>query len=387
MKQRWTFRFYPTSKQKRILAQHFGCVRFVYNWALAERTKAFKDGKKMNYNQSSAALTKLKKNKEYSWLNDVSCVPTQQTLRHLQVAFVNFFEKRAGYPNFKKKSHRQSAEFTRSAFKFNQINHNVSVAKIGRLKIKWSRRLPNYPTTATLIRKPSGKYFVSFVVEVKTKPLPKTKARIGIDFGIARLATLSNGEHIHNPKHSAKNDARLRWAQKQLSRKQKNSKHFNKWRRYIASLHEKVSNSRLDSANKLALDIVRRFDEIFVEDLHIRGMLKNHKLARSLSDVAIALHLRKIEEKAAMYGKKVVKIDRFFPSSKMCSGCGCINESLNLATRTWRCDCGIEHDRDLNAALNILAVGQTVTAHGAGISTLKRSRLKVSRLRSANPSK
>ena len=193
MKQRWTFRCYPNNYQQKELNKVFGCCRYVYNWALSERTKAFKDGKRMNYNQSSAALTKLKKDSEHIWLNEVSCVPVQQSLRHLQTAFVNFFEKRTGYPSFKKKSHRQGAEFTRSAFKYDSGNCNLVISKIGRIKIKWSRVLPSYPTTVTIIKNPSGRWFVSFVIEATDKKFPKTKLAVGIDFCISRLATLSTG--------------------------------------------------------------------------------------------------------------------------------------------------------------------------------------------------
>lgn len=379
MKQRWTFRCYPTERQQKELARVFGCCRYVYNWFLSERTKAFKDGKRMNYNQSSAALTKLKKDSEHKWLNEVSCVPIQQSLRHLQNAFVNFFEKRASYPAFKKKSHRQGAEFTRSAFKYDIDNRNLVLSKIGRIKIKWSRVLPSYPTTATIIRNSSGRWFISFVVEVKDREFPKTKESVGIDFGISRLATLSNGEHVPNPKHLAKRDKRLRWAQRQLARKQKGSNRYNRCRKYVAKLHEKISDSRKDAIEKFTTDIVKRFDLICVEDLHLRGMVKNHSLARSLSDAAIGLALRKIKEKAERYGKKTVKIDRFFPSSKMCNVCGSLNEKLTLGGRVWTCErCHTVHDRDDNASKNILAVGQTVSARGAGVRTVRTSVRKAS---------
>jgi len=331
----------------------------------------------MNYKQSSAALTMLKRDSDHFWLNNISSVPLQQSLRHLQSAFVNFFEKRSGYPIFKKKSHRQSAAFTRSAFKYGANNHNLVLSKIGRIKIKWSRILPSYPTTVTLIYKPSGRFFVSFVVEVKDQKLPKTKEVVGIDFGISRLATLSNNEYIANPKHLAKRDKRLRWAQRQLARKQKDSNRYNRWRKYIAKLHEKVSDSRKDTIEKITTDIVRRFDLICIEDLYIRGMVKNHSLAKSLSDAAIGLATRKLIEKSERYGKNVIRIDRFFPSSKLCNNCGTLNEKLLLSDRVWTCKhCHIVHDRDLNASKNILAAGQAVSVHGAGVRAVRRSRRK-----------
>lgn len=360
MKLRWNFKCYPTKGQRQILAQTFGCTRFVYNRFLAERTKAFKDGKRMNYNQSSAALTELKKLPEYSWLNDVSSVPTQQSLRNLQTAFKNFFEKRTGYPTFKKKSGNQSAEYTRSAFRFEIGNQRLLIAKMGKLKVKFSRHVPVMPTTVTILQRPSGKYFVSFVVDINPAPTPKTGNNIGVDFGISRLATLSNGKRIANPKHLNKYHRKMARIQKDLARKKKGSNRYLRCKIKLARVHEKIANSRKDVLNKLAWNLVSRFDTICVEDLNIRGMIKNHNLARSLSDASIGAAIRAIETKAAMHGKNVVKIDRWFPSSKMCCVCGLIQESMPLSVRQWTCKCGATHDRDECAAINILAVGQTV---------------------------
>lgn len=373
MKQRWLFRCYPTPEQEGHLARTFGCCRFVYNWALNQRTKAFQAGERMNYVQSSAALTVLKKQPEYLWLNEVSSVPTQQALRHLQTSFVNFFDKRAAYPSFRKKQGRQAAEYTRSAFRFEVDNQRLSLAKLGPLKVKWSRRVPAEPTTVTMIRTPSGRYFVSLVVEVNPAPLPETGQSVGIDFGVARLATLSTGERIANPKHLARHQERLTFLQRELARKKKGSHRRAVCRKRLARLQERVADSRKDTINKLAWKLVTGFDTIYIEDLNLRGMAKNHSLARSLSDAGIGLAVRAIETKAAMHGKTVQRIDRFFPSSKMCSACGAIKTDMTLSVRSWRCQCGVEHDRDENAARNILAVGQTVTAHGDGVRAARSS--------------
>lgn len=368
MKQRWAFRCYPTPEQEQILARTFGCTRFVYNRFLDERTRAFARGERMNYNQSSNALTAIKKTPEFSWLNEVSSVPLQQSLRHLQTAFRNFFDKRTSYPSFKRKDGKQAAEYTRSAFKFDIGNQRLLIAKLGRLKVKWSKHVPIDPTTVTVIRKPSGRYFVSMVVDVTPAPLPETGASVGIDFGISRLATLSNGERIANPKHFNRYKRRLKLQQQSLARKQKGSNRYKRQKQRVARIHEKIANSRADAAKKLAWSLVTKFDVICVEDLNLRGMVKNHAIARSLSDAGIGQCIRTIESKAAMHGKTVLTISRWFPSSKMCSSCGALQESMPLSIREWTCDCGMRHDRDENAAKNILAVGHTVTGRGASVS-------------------
>src|SRR5574343_54194 len=365
MKSRWTFRCYPTPEQEQHLARTFGCVRYVWNWALRARTDAFRAGERMGYPATDKALTLLKRQTETVWLNEVSSVCLQQALRDLQVAFSNFFDKRAAYPSFKRKEARQSANYTERGFSFDSERRKLKLAKIGAIKVKWSRKAIPHPSSIRLIRTASGKYFVSLVVETQPAPLPETGESVGIDFGVARLATLSNGERISNPKHGAKWQRRLAFYQKRLARATTGSQRRMKVKRHIARIHEKISNSRSDTLHKLSTDLVTRFDVICVEDLNLRGMVKNHSLARSLHDASIGTAIRMIEEKAERYGKTVVKIDRWFPSSKTCSDCGHIVEKLPLSVREWACpECGTVHDRDANAAANILAVGQTVSAHG-----------------------
>lgn len=339
----------------------------------------------MGYPATDKALTLLKQQPETVWLNEVSSVCLQQALRDLQVAFSNFFDKRAAYPSFKRKEARQSANYTERGFSFDGERRVLKLAKIGALKVKWSKKLIPHPSSIRLIRTASGKYFVSLVVDVQPAPLPETRESVGIDFGISRLATLSNGERISNPKHGAGWQRRLAFYQKRLARCQKGSKRRLKVKRHVARIHEKIVNSRSDTLHKLSTDLVTRFDVICVEDLNLRGMVKNHSLARSLHDASIGAAIRMIEEKAERYGKKMVKIDRWFPSSKTCSDCGHIVEQLPLSVREWTCpECGTIHDRDANAAANILAVGQTVTAHGG---TVRRTSAKAEgrkTLRSAN---
>ena len=385
MKSRWTFRCYPTPEQEQHLVRTFGCVRFVWNWALRARTDAFRAGERMGYPATDKALTALKATPEHIWLNEVSSVCLQQALRDLQVAFFNFFDKRAAYPSFKRKEARQSANYTERGFSFDPDRRILKLAKIGAIKVKWSRKAIPHPSSIRLIRAASGKYFVSLVVETQPAPLPKTGEAIGIDFGVARLATLSNGERIANPKHGAKWQRRLAFYQKRLARAMKGSKRRMKVKRHVARIHEKIANSRSDTLHKLSTDLVTRFDVICVEDLHLRGMVKNHSLARSLHDASIGTAVRMIEEKADRYGKTVVKIDRWFPSSKTCSDCGHIVEKLPLSVREWTCpECGTTHDRDANAAANILAAGHAVTAHGDGRRAVRSPERKAIRLRSAN---
>ncbi|MCL4822596.1 MAG: transposase [Anaerolineales bacterium] len=385
MKARWTFRCYPTPEQEQNLARTFGCVRFVWNWALRLRSDGFRNGERIGYPATDKALTTLKRQPETAWLNEVSSVCLQQALRDLQVAFSNFFDKRTGYPSFKRKDARQSANYTERGFSFDPGTRTLKLAKIGAIKVKWSRKVIPYPSSIRLISTASGKYFVSLVVETLPAPLPQTGQSVGIDFGVSRLATLSTGEKIANPKHGAEWQRRLAMYQRRMARCQKGSKRRAQAKRRVARVHEKIANSRTDTLHKFSTDLVRRFDVIYIEDLNLRGMVKNHSLARALSDASIGQAARMLEEKAERYGKRVERIDRWYPSSKTCSCCGHIQERMPLDVRNWACpSCGATHDRDVNAAANILAVGQTVTAHGG---TVRRSRAKAGErksLRSAN---
>lgn len=321
----------------------------------------------MTYKDSDAALTVLKRQPETIWLNEVHSVPTQQALRDLQSAFSHFFDKRAKYPSFKSRSARQTARYTKSGFKLTD-GRRLYIGKLGVLRLRWDRSLPSYPSSVTIIKEATGRFFVSFVVEVDVEPFAETGKSVGIDFGTRRLATLSTGERIANPKHLNKRQKRLAFLQRRLAKKRKGSKRRAKARQAVALCHAKIADSRKDALNKLTTRLVKEFDVICLEDLNLRGMAKNHRLARSLSDAGIGMAVRMLEEKAERYGKRTVKIDRFFPSSKMCSACGHINSAVVLGVEEWTCPaCGCRHDRDDNAALNIEAVGQTVIAHGGGI--------------------
>ena len=389
MTRRWNFRAYPTDTQAEHLTRTFGCCRLVYNGMLAARTVAFQRGERLTQAATDKRLTILKRDPELAFLNAVSCVPLQQSLRHLQQAFVNFFATRSAYPTFKKKHNtRDSATYTRSAFRFDRVSQRLTLAKLGVLDLCISRRVEVDPSTVTVTRHPSGRYYVSMVVEVPVMKRVTTGLSVGIDFGLSRLATLSNGETIPNPRHLGRKTDLLARAQRRLSRKEQGSNRRRAQARRIARLHEKIVDARRDALHKLSTSLIRRFDTICVEDLHLRGLVQNHRLARSLSDASIGTAIRMIEAKAEAAGVSVVKIDRWFPSSTQCSACGHLLDALPLSVRRWTCPrCGTDHDRDVNASRNILAVGQTVSARGAGVRTARTSVWTATRRRSVNHSR
>jgi putative transposase len=385
VKVRYRFRFYPTVEQKRILTRVFGACRYVYNWALRARTDAYyKEGVSLTYNDTSAMLTRLKNPPDHAWLNEISSVPTQQALRHLQAAFVNFFEKRAAYPKFTKKTGDQSAEYTRSAFKWDAKNKNLSLSGIGRLKVRWSRDFASVPTTVTVSKDTADRYFVTLCLDETPKNPPSVHRAVGIDLGVTALATLSTGEKIENPRPLVRLEKQLARAQRDLSRRTKGSKRRAAQRLKVAKLHARIADARTDYLHKVTTDLVRRFDVIAIEDLNVRGTTKNRGLARALSDAALGEFLSMLRYKCEWYGRELRIVDRFYPSSKRCFDCGHVLEELPLGTREWDCpECGKHHDRDVNAAKNILAAGQAVTARGGKVRPGGRAR-KGSSLRSAN---
>lgn len=347
-----------------------GCTRLVYNRALAARTEAwYERQERIGYIQSSAMLTEWKQDETLSFLNDVSCVPLQQGLRHLQTAFSNFFAGRAQYPNFKKKRNGGSAEFTKSAFKWR--NGQLFLAKCAEaLNIRWSRMLPAgvEPSTVTVKLSPSGRWTVSLLTDVEIEPLPQSPHQVGVDLGITSLIALSSGVHVANPKGFAAIRRKLRKAQKALSRKQKGSNNRYKARLKVAKVYAEISDARHDFLHKLTTRLVRENQTIAVEDLAVKNMVKNRKLAPAISDASWGELVRQLEYKCGWYGRTLVKIDRWFPSSKRCGNCGHIVDKLPLNVREWDCPkCGTHHDRDVNAAKNILAAGLAVTVCGANV--------------------
>jgi putative transposase len=364
------YRFYPTPEQETLLRCTMGCTRLVYNRALAVRTQAWYDEKKrVGYSDTSALLTEWKKQDDLQFLSEVSSVPLQQGLRHLQKAFSNFFEGRAKYPTFKKKRNGGNAEFTKSAFKFR--NGQVFLAKSSLpLPIRWSRELPKgaTPTTITVKLSPAGRWTVSLLVDVEIEPLPPCSNEIGVDLGVTSLVALSDGEKIANPKGFNAKRRKLKKAQKALSRKQKGSNNRHKARLKVAKVHQEIADARKDFIHKLTIRLVRENQTIAVEDLALKNMVKNRKLALSTTDASWGELVRQLEYKCDWYGRTLVKIDRWFPSSKRCGKCGHIVEKLPLNIREWDCpNCGAHHDRDINAAQNILAAGLAVKVCGANV--------------------
>jgi putative transposase len=376
VKRAFKFRFYPTDAQAAELARTFGCVRKVYNLALAARTEAWTlRRERISYNATSAMLTSWKKTDELAFLNEVSSVPLQQALRHLQVAFTNFFAKRARYPSFKsKKKSRRSAEYTTSAFRYR--DGNLTLAKMTEpLDIVWSRPLPEgaSPSTVSVSQDSAGRWFVSLLCGDVIPDSPATTAAVGIDAGLDSLLTLSTGEKVTNLRHERRDRVRLARAQRELSRKVKGSANRDKARIKVARVHARITDRRRDHLHKLTTRLVRENQTIVIEDLTVRNMVRNHSLARAISDAAWRQFRTMLEYKAAWHGRDVIAVDRWFPSSKLCSACGALAEKMPLHVRSWTCRCATIHDRDVNAARNILAAGLAVTACGAGVRPQRES--------------
>lgn len=371
IKRAYKFRFYPTKEQKESLAQTFGCARFAYNYMLKARTDAYYHvQKRIGYHETSALLTNLKKQEEYKWLNDVSSVPVQQALRHLQTAFSNFFAKRNKYPNFKSKFDKQSAEYTASAFKFDGAF--LTLAKMKEpLAIRWSRTLPKAAklTTVAVSKDFAGRYFVSMLMDdAVSKQLPVLN-NIGLDLGLTDFAVTSEGSKFKSPKSLAEKLDKLALLQKRLSKKKKGSSNRNKARLKVAKLHARITDIRKDFLHKLSTKLVNENQVIAVESLAVSNMLKNHKLAKSISDAGWSEFVRQLEYKAKWYGRTLIGIDKWYPSSKLCNACGYKLSMLSLNTRTWECpDCKTIHDRDVNAAKNILTAGLAGLAFGESVS-------------------
>ncbi|NEO01895.1 MAG: IS200/IS605 family element transposase accessory protein TnpB [Moorea sp. SIO3I7] len=361
----YRYRFYPTPEQETLLRRTLGCVRLVYNKALDARTSCwYERSRRISYKETSLMLTGWKKQDDLFFLNDVSSVPLQQGLRHLQTAFTNFFAGRAKYPNFKKKRNGGSAEFTKSAFKCK--NGQVYLAK-GKepLPIRWSRQLPENcnPSTVTVSLDPSDRWHISIRFnDPRDLSLPPTDKQIGFDLGISSLITTSDGEKITNPKHFKRLKKRLAKYQKALSRKQKGSNNRYKARLKVARIHAKIKDARRDFTHKLTTQLVKENQLIAFEDLAVKNMLKNHKLAQVISDANWGEIIRQVKYKSQWYNRKAIPIDRWFPSSKLCSVCLNCVESLPLSIREWDCpSCNTHHDRDINASINILAAGLAVS--------------------------
>jgi putative transposase len=367
MKARYRYRIYPTDQQVVSLAQLFGCCRVVWNDTLAFCIDAYQKGEKKPSDVDLVKrLTQVKKESEKSWLNDVSAVPLQQSVRDLGVAYKNFFSSCKGNrkgkqirpPKFKSKKGKQTARFTNNAFKI--LPDKVELTKVGELEIVWSRSLPSEPSSVTVIKDPANRYFLSFVVEIQPVKLPDNGKSIGVDLGIIDFATLSTGEKIKSPKPLKENIKKLRRLQKSLSRKQIGSKRREIAKLKVARLHAQIKDTRDDFLHKLSTKLIHENQVIVLEDLNTSGLLKNHKLARAISDLGWRSFRDMLAAKAEMYGREFKIIDRWEPTSQRCSCCNQIGGKKELKVREWTClFCGTTHDRDINAAINILVASQT----------------------------
>lgn len=361
MKARYQYRFYPTDQQQQLLAQLFGCVRVVWNDALVLCKKSEK--LPSNGSLQKLLITQAKKTKERSWLSDVSNIPLQQSVMDLGVAYKNFFDslkgkrkgKKVGSPKFKKKTNKQSARFRIGGFSIKK--DEVYLAKIGNVKLIWSRRLPSVPSSVTVIKDCANRYFLSFVVEVEPVQIDAKNQSIGIDLGIKTFAVMSNGEKAQSPNYSIL-DRRVRKLQRKLARQPKDSKRRNVTRIKIAKLHNKIADARKDFLHKLSTKIVNENQVIILEDLNVSGMVKNRKLARSISLQGWREFRTFCEAKSEKLNRDFRVINRWEPTSQICSECGYRWEKLDLSIRSVLClNCNTEHDRDGNASKNIEKVG------------------------------
>lgn len=351
-----------------------GCTRFVYNHFLALRIREWTTNQKsVSYNETSSILTQLKKEESTSWLNEVSAVALQQSLQNLQEAYNNFFrglkkKQKIGFPRFKKKSSRNSINLTKSGFTYK--NGEIFIAKSKKkLNIRWSRELPNENiSSVTISLTPSNKWFISILVnDENDHTLPLCNKVLGVDLGIETFATLSTGEKVKMPDLKSHYE-KLKKLQKKHSKKQNGSKNKNKTRIKVARQHEKITNIRTDFHHKLSTRLIHENQVVVMEDLNVSGMVKNRKLARAISQQGWHQFLTFLKYKTTMYGRELIQVDRFYPSSKTCSSCGTIQSSLPLSIREWTCDaCGTTHDRDINAAKNLMALGTSVTAFGGDV--------------------
>lgn len=368
-------RLYPTIEQQSLLAQSFGCARWWWNYALNKSIETYKEtGKGLNRSALNALLPELKKDENTKWLADCYSQVLQATTLNLTTAYKNFFDKRAGFPRFKSKHGKQSIQYPQNV---KIVDGSVKLpGNIGLVKAKIHRPIEGKIKTVTISKTPSGKYFASILTEVEGNNPTTSEGKIyGIDLGLKHFAVVTDGEKISkydNPKHLAKHEKNLKRKQKKLARKQKGSKSRNRYRKIVAKVYERVSNSRQDFLHKLSYKLVSDSQAVIVENLHVKGMVRNHNLAKAISDCGWGMFTNFLAYKLERKGGKLVEIDRFFPSSKLCSNCFYQVNEMPLDIREWTCPhCGTQHDRDGNAATNIRAEGiRMLKAEGSAVSAV-----------------
>jgi putative transposase len=370
----YKFNIAPDNEQKELLAKHFGACRFVFNRYLNNRKENYLNDKtSLNYYDNANDLTNLKKQNEFNWLKEINSQSLQSSLRNLDTAYNKFFRKQSKFPRFKSKYDRQSFTIPQS------LNVEVDMLFIPKfkegIKINLHREIKGKILFGTISKSTTGKYYVSITCEIEYTPIEKTNSKVGIDTGIKDLAILSNGKTYKNIKTLKTNLKKIKYNQRQLSKKAKGSNSRLRQKSKLAKVHEKVTNIRKDYLHKVTTEIIKNHDVICIEDLAVKNMMKNHKLSQAFSDVALGTFYTMLEYKANWNDKTVVKIDRYFPSSKTCNVCNYINQDLTLDIREWTCpDCNTVHDRDYNASLNILKQGLNILS-GSGIeSDIKQKR-------------
>ena len=353
----YKFRIYPTKEQESLLSKHFGHCRFVFNHFLNERKEKYSNENiSLNYYDNARTLSQLKKEDDKKWLKEVNSQSLQASIKNLDVAYKNFFKKQNKFPKFKSKFDRQSFKVPQNV-KIEDGKLVIPKFKEG-IKLNLHRQLEGNPLFATISKSTTGKFYVSITCEVECEPFEKTNKSVGIDTGIKELTILSDGSSYENIKSLKTKLKKLKYEQRQLSKKTKGSNSRLKQKSKLALVHEKVTNIRKDYLHKVSTEIIKNHDVICIEDLTVKNMMKNHCLAQAMSDVSLGTFYTMLEYKCDWNNKTVVKIDRFFPSSKTCSSCGWIKQDLTLSIRKWTCEsCGEIHDRDINAAKNILKEG------------------------------
>lgn len=361
----YKFRLYPNKEQRILINKTIGCSRFVFNYFLHLWNEEYKkNGKGLTYNTCATMIPTLKKNDEYSWLKEVDSHALQSSVKNLEDSFNRFFKKQNKAPRFKSKKNPLQSYTTKNVKNIITITDNrIKLPKLKTVKFANSRDISGRILSATISIKPSGKYFISLLVKEHEQELEKSNSSVGIDLGIKDFAILDDGTTYNNNRYTNKMANKIAREQRKLSRryqlaekegkKLEDAKNYQKQKVKVARLHEKVANQREDFLNKVSTTIVKNHDIICIEDLNAKGMLRNHKLAKSISDVSWSMFVNKLQYKADWYGKQVIKIDRWYPSSQICSTCGIKTGKKTLDIRMWTCECGAEHDRDINASINI----------------------------------